>query len=191
MLAPWHVRYRRDIELAAGVTGTSTTATAGLALPTAYLEYRAGAQVVTTRDAVRATIEAYKPALDGPGPAPGVTDPRWPLLRTQLAGDDTSTLPAGAPGRFSFVEYNSGAGLLSLNVAHAYPDATVVSIDGSESLTDAHLAAVLRQNVSNNEVCRKTVDERLLKHFYESPEFVRYQVTWGKGSAAVVTAAGW
>ena len=46
-------------------------------------------------------------------------------------------------------------------------------------LSDAHLASTIRQNVSNVAVCRRHVDAALMRKFWESPEFVRYQVLTG------------
>lgn len=57
--------------------------------------------------------------------------------------------------------------------------ATVISIEESTALSDAHLASALRHNVSNNAVCRKAVDDSLMRKFWESPEFVRFQVLSG------------
>ena len=55
----------------------------------------------------------------------------------------------------------------------------MISIEESSALSDAHLASALRHNVSNNAVCRKVVDDSLLRKFWESPEFVRFQVLSG------------
>ena len=157
-------------------------------------------QLITSSDRIAAAARDAVGDETAPGPSPNAVDPRWPLLHGELSPDDTAS--GGGPGRFSFIEYNSGAGVLSMNVATQFPEvcmcvcvarnarlftrvgcatlqATVISIEGSTTLSDAHLASALRRNVSNNAVCRKSVDEQLLRKFWESPEFVRFQVLSG------------
>lgn len=120
-----------------------------------------------------------KDAGDGaaPGPAADVVDPRWGVLSAEFSKEDTAC--GGGPGRFSVVEYNSGAGALSLNLARKFPEATIVSVEQSPRLTDAHLAAVMRGEHNNNIICRREVDKTLASDLRESPEFFRYQILTG------------
>ena len=47
-------------------------------------------------------------------------------------------------GEFSFVEYHSGSGLLSTQIAERYPRATVISVEPDNSNIDAHLKRLSR-----------------------------------------------
>lgn len=82
---------------------------------------------------------------------------------------------AAARGRFSFVEFASGTGATSLLLARAFPNATVLSVEGDEDATNAHLAAALRGGIANAIIGRSTVDASLLRAVHDSPEFFRYQ----------------
>ena len=62
-------------------------------------------------------------------------DPRFGALMNEMTAEDTEG------GEFSFIEYNSGSGLLSAAVAERYPRATIISVE-TESL---HVAAHLRR----------------------------------------------
>jgi hypothetical protein len=77
------------------------------------------------------------------------------------------------------VEHASGTGALSLLVARAFPNATVLSIEGGAAETDAHLAAALRGGIANNIIARGSIDVEHVKHLAESPEFFRYQAFSG------------
>ena len=77
------------------------------------------------------------------------------------------------------MEHNSGTGSLSLLVAHMYPEATVVSVEGDQALSDIHLARALKLNVTNNVVCGVASDAALLKKLFRAPEFMRFQVLTG------------
>jgi hypothetical protein len=101
------------------------------------------------------------------------TQEQWSALLDELRPLDTFT--GGSPGAFSFAEYNSGLGLLSLSVARMFPNATVLSIENEPSLTDAHLAATLRGGMHNNLILRSPIDLNTVTRLYESPEFFRYQ----------------
>ena len=59
-----------------------------------------------------------------------------------------------------------------------YYQATVVSVEGSKTLSAAHLAVVLEENLRNNAVCKRSVDTSLVKSMQKSPEFLRFQVKW-------------
>jgi hypothetical protein len=78
---------------------------------------------------------------------------------------------------FSFVDHGSGLGELSLAIARAFPEATVLSIDGEGEDEDvsAHLAASLRGGIFNNVIAKGVVGSELFKRLYDSPEFFRYQ----------------
>jgi len=100
----------------------------------------------------------------------------WAALASQLTPLDTATGNALA-GRFSFVEYGSGLGELSLAVARAFPEATVLSVDGDGDEADvtAHLAASLRGGIFNNIIAKGVVGAELFTRLHDSPEFFRYQ----------------
>jgi len=93
-------------------------------------------------------------------------------ILSQMPFEDTAS--GGAPGRFSFLEFMSGAGGISTSIAQQFPQATVISVEPSNRLAKAHLAAVNRRNVSNAAVCSRSVDARLMKSLYKSPEMLRY-----------------
>lgn len=100
----------------------------------------------------------------------------WAAVASQLTPLDTATGNAQA-GRFSFVDHGSGLGELSLAIARAFPEATVLSIDGEGEDEDvsAHLAASLRGGIFNNVIAKGVVGSELFKRLYDSPEFFRYQ----------------
>jgi hypothetical protein len=126
-------------------------------------------------------------APDADGPLREV----WSALASQLTPLDTSSGGGGegGRGRFSFVELASGTGSLSLLVARAFPNATVLSIEGEEAATDAHLAATLRGGLANNLIARSAVDGELVRRIYDSPELFRFQ-TWSGDLTALLMAAG-
>ena len=130
-----------------------------------------------------------------------LVDPRWATLAKELTEEDV-----GPKGEFSFLELNSGSGLLSLAVAEKFPGATVLSVESEAANVAAHLQRIkklgqsrvnaagsdpvqdARDNVlkddlakvaANNWVCNTPVGLGLLKHLYESPEFIRWQVFGG------------
>jgi hypothetical protein len=111
----------------------------------------------------------------GSGDDEGVRE-AWAALASQLTPLDTATGNALA-GRFSFVEYGSGLGELSLAVARAFPEATVLSVDGDGDEADvtSHLAASLRGGIFNNIIAKGVVGAELFSRLHDSPEFFRYQ----------------
>lgn len=115
------------------------------------------------------------------------TGERWKAMETALVPPDTST--DKDPGTFSFMEYDSGAGGLALPLAAKFPDATILSVDGSVPLTDVHLANVIAANLTNAVVCRREVDESLLSSLHHSPEMLRYQ-TWSLALPAALRKHG-
>ena len=104
-------------------------------------------------------------------------DKRLEPILAQIESIETAKQRPVERGRFSFLEWNSGVGSLSLGVAQRYPRATVVSVTASDVGATEHLEAIARLNVSNSRVCKNSdVGYPLLSTFYESPEFLRYQV---------------
>ncbi len=118
-------------------------------------------------------------------------DVREDTILSEMGKIDIDT--GAGPGRFSYVEYFSGNGKLSIALARAHPLATVISIEHNKAAVKRHLKrlrklakdksaiAKLNQNApadiaANNMVCRTKVDHALLKKVYESPEFFRYQI---------------
>lgn len=65
-------------------------------------------------------------------------DDRFGSLMHEMSSEDTEG------GEFSFIEYNSGSGLLSTSIAERYPRATVISIEPEESHVQAHLSRLRR-----------------------------------------------
>ena len=110
-LAPWDVRYHRDESLAEKGLPESWLA---ITVPVDGI-----ATVITSSDRVAAAAHDAVGDQLSPGPVAAAVDPRWPLLNGELSPDDTSC--GGGPGKFSFIEYNSGAGVLSMNVARQFP----------------------------------------------------------------------
>ncbi|KAA0166684.1 hypothetical protein FNF28_03058 [Cafeteria roenbergensis] len=96
----------------------------------------------------------------------------WAAISSQLPRLDTAS--GGSAGKFSAIDLESGAGALSLRLAQAYPEATVVSVEQSATLTDLHLAAAMRRGLGNAVLCRKQVDPALVHSLYKSPEFLRF-----------------
>jgi len=80
-------------------------------------------------------------------------------------------------GRFSFIEWHSGVGSLSVDIAQRFPQATVVSVTDSELGAAEHLETLEALNITNNRVCSNSdIGYSLLSTTYESPEFLRFQV---------------
>ena len=67
-------------------------------------------------------------------------------------------------GEFSFVEYHSGSGLLSTQIAERYPRATVISVEPDNSNIDAHLKRLARlaANPSRRSLSFRLLSFRLL-----------------------------
>jgi len=110
-LAPWNVRLHHD------------ASQAKLGLPQVWLAITVTVDglPVTIRSSDRVTAAAKDATGDNiqPGPSPGAVDARWSLLHRELSPEDTSS--GGGAGLFSFIEFNSGAGVLSINLAQAFP----------------------------------------------------------------------
>lgn len=77
---------------------------------------------------------------------------------------------------FSFLEYGSGAGELSMAIASAFPRSTVVSLEGSRALAQRHAEQIDALGLKNNVVCVQPVDASFVHKLFESPEFLRYQM---------------
>ena len=73
-------------------------------------------------------------------------DPRFGALMSEMNNEDTEG------GEFSFIEYNSGSGLLSAAVAERYPRATVISVETEETNVQAHLQRLKRLAQSKVEI---------------------------------------
>lgn len=82
-----------------------------------------------------------------------------------------------ANGRFSFLEYNSGLGLISSRLAQDYPDATIFSLEKDDKSTEYHLDLLQKYNLTNDAVCHLELDSSSLhRNLYESPELFRFQL---------------
>jgi hypothetical protein len=110
----------------------------------------------------------------------------WTALSSQLTSLDTATgmvqenestsSYSHSSGRFSFVEYGSGLGELSLLMSRAFPLATILSVEDDENLCYDHLAASLRSELLNNVIAKANVNDVTMKKLYDSPEFFRFQL---------------
>jgi len=98
----------------------------------------------------------------------------WAAVASQMSALDTAT--GRAPGKFSFVEHAAGMGEVSLLVARAFPNATVLSLEPDARACDAHLAATLRGRLFNNLIARTGPLPETVRRIYDSPEFFRYQL---------------
>ena len=56
-----------------------------------------------------------------------LVDPRWATISQQMTPEDV-----GSKGEFSYLEVNSGSGLLSLALAEKYPAATILSLESEK-----------------------------------------------------------
>jgi hypothetical protein len=126
----------------------------------------------------------------------------WKSLQTEFARHSAEL----ANGRFSFLEYHSGLGLISTRLASEYPDATVFSLEKDEVNTDLHLNLADAFNVSNDAICHLEMDPTTLhRNLYESPELFRFQLffnnalkqfqetnnleEWGQHMGAILSSA--
>ena len=99
-------------------------------------------------------------------------DGLWEVLRREIAQRGSEM----AEGYFSVMETGSGHGLLSLQLAKAFPRATVVSVEDSDAKTDWHHRRVAREGLWNNVVCNGSVGLTMTEKLYESPELLRFAI---------------
>jgi len=99
-------------------------------------------------------------------------DALWSVLGQEL-GSHKAELQEGL---FSFMEMGSGRGLFSMQVAKAFPNATIISVETSSTKTAAHYRMLKRHRLWNNLVCNSSLGltDTLAKHLYESPELLRF-----------------
>ena len=102
----------------------------------------------------------------------------------------------GGPGKFSFFEWNSGVGELSMAVAKRWPDATVLSLAATKKEAAVHVSSLKARSISNDIVfCAEAASSgychgddcamrTLAKIQADSPEFVRFQVLHSRKGAA-------
>ena len=76
-------------------------------------------------------------------------DTRFDSLMHEMTAEDTEG------GEFSFIEYNSGSGLLSTAVAERYPRATIISVEAEEENVNAHLKRLARLAQSKVDIAGK------------------------------------
>ena len=82
-----------------------------------------------------------------------------------------------AKGQFSFLEWNSGAGDMSVAVASSFPNATVFSVARDEDSALTHLERLRENEVTNNVLCVSSDSETpfaedTLRKLHDSPELV-------------------
>ena len=77
---------------------------------------------------------------------------------------------------FSFMDYDSGTGEISLTVAKRFANSTVISLESDTTLVEEHRTLVTEMNATNNMVCMQAVNMEVVTKLYESPEFMRYQM---------------
>lgn len=68
-------------------------------------------------------------ALSPPDVNPGEQSRQQGPSRCVQACDASILFVGGLPGKFSLIEHNSGTGDLSLTVARAFPEATIISVE--------------------------------------------------------------
>ena len=85
-------------------------------------------------------------------------------LRTEL------TMP------FSFLEYGSHTGNLSLLLARHYKNSSIMSMEADKDSALEHWEQVKLLNRTNNIVLNTDASSSLVQKLFESPEFLRYQV---------------
>ncbi|KAF4706145.1 hypothetical protein FOZ63_034038, partial [Perkinsus olseni] len=97
------------------------------------------------------------------------------------------TLPPGVldDGRFSFVEWGSGEGQLSMAIAEAFPNATVISVEPNAVLSKKHNEVLQTPSndsleeesfsLKNNIACIGDVNEDVAQDFADCPELFRFQ----------------
>lgn len=95
----------------------------------------------------------------------------WRAMAEELGQDRAAELNEG---RFSVMDVGSGHGLLSVQLAMAFPNATVVSLEDSPARTQAHYRLLERHAAWNNVVCNGSVSLPVVEKLYESPELLRY-----------------
>eukprot|EP00049_Salpingoeca_infusionum_P002699 m.59005 g.59005 ORF g.59005 m.59005 type:complete len:1652 (-) comp11742_c0_seq1:312-5267(-) len=80
---------------------------------------------------------------------------------------------------FSFVEWGSGAGNVSMDVAAEFPQGTVLSMDFHRERSHAHWNAIKERSLFNNLVSAYSTNYDHAWNFYKSPEMFRYQfLSW-------------
>ncbi|KAF4754481.1 hypothetical protein FOZ62_002345, partial [Perkinsus olseni] len=97
------------------------------------------------------------------------------------------TLPPGIldDGRFSFVEWGSGEGQLSMAIAEAFPNATVISVEPNAVLSKKHNEVLQTPrndsleeesfSLKNNIACIGDVNEDVAQDLADCPELFRFQ----------------
>jgi len=99
-----------------------------------------------------------------------------------IAQTDTqvAALSSAIESPFSLMEHSSGAGNLSMALARAFPDDTIISTESDRKLSDGHWQHIANNaGPFNNVVCQIEPDTNLLNKLLESPEVLRYQyLSW-------------
>ncbi|KAF4675810.1 hypothetical protein FOL47_007236 [Perkinsus chesapeaki] len=82
-------------------------------------------------------------------------------------------------GRFSFVEWGSGEGHLSMAMSQAFPEATIISVESDKRSSERHRAAgasfVKSTGLTNNIVCNGDTTEDTAQDLADCPELFRFQ----------------
>lgn len=94
-------------------------------------------------------------------------------LENQSSGAEKQ---ARIPGSFSFSVFGSGYGEFPLLLARSYPEATILSVEGSSPATSAQYAATVRAALPNILVTKSDPTSYLFKELSYSPELSRYQI---------------
>ncbi|XP_072025931.1 uncharacterized protein [Amphiura filiformis] len=76
---------------------------------------------------------------------------------------------------FSFLEYGSGKGSLSIALAAKYTNSTIISMADDAADAESHLKEVKRLGLWNNAITESRLDEEFSTKLVESPDFLHYQ----------------
>lgn len=80
---------------------------------------------------------------------------------------------------FSFLEWGSGKGNVSMAVAKRFVNSTVISFEQSHTMSMGHWEEIKRRGDRNNIVGRTRTEPEIMKKLFASPEMLRYQyVSW-------------
>ncbi|XP_062506504.1 uncharacterized protein LOC134183072 [Corticium candelabrum] len=76
---------------------------------------------------------------------------------------------------FSYIEYGSRRGQISLPLAAAFPNSTFISLESSRKSARKHFETIKAKKLFNNVVGNIASDSTLLRKLLESPDFLRFQ----------------
>jgi hypothetical protein len=131
-------------------------------------------------------------ALLAPGAADRRADPTSPAPRGSFDDVDAimRTLGRELQLPFSFLQWGSRAGNLSMAVAEKWPNATVLSFEPNNEKAAGHFAETRRRRLDNNLVGVVGLRESEVNKFLHSPEFLRYAYVGWEQLLRMINARG-